>query len=71
VVKIVLDDRENLVNFVKENVLGASEVMEILGCSNQYVHQLVKEGKLKPIKQFPRFNFFLKSDVEALKKPPR
>lgn len=51
--------------FISENIISTGEAAEILGCSRQYINQLVKENKLIPIKKINYITLFLKSDVEA------
>lgn len=50
--------------FVKHNLVNTKEVTEILGCSKQNVDDLVRRGKLHPIKSGVRYTLFLKSEVE-------
>ena len=46
-------------------LVGIYEACELLGgVSNQYVNQLVKEGKLTPCQQLKCGKIFLKSEVE-------
>ena len=63
-----LENKQELINFISENVIGTAEASEILGCSRQYIDQLVKQGKLIPIKQLSNNKLFLKSDINARKK---
>ena len=57
-------DKE-LRDFISDNVISTGEAAEILGCSRQYINQLVKENKLIPVKKINYIALFLKSDVEA------
>ncbi len=56
---------KELRDFISDNVISTGEAAEILGCSRQYINQLVKEKKLIPIKKINYITLFLKSDVEA------
>ena len=47
---ITFMDNADLTRFAAENILDTAETAEILKCSRQYVDQLVKQGKLVPIK---------------------
>ena len=56
---------EELKQFIADNIISTGEVAELLGCSRQYINQLIKENKLIPIKKINYITLFLKSDVEA------
>lgn len=56
---------EELKQFIADNIISTGEAAELLGCSRQYINQLVKENKLIPIKKINYITLFLKSDVEA------
>lgn len=62
------ETEEELFDFLQENIISTMEAAEILGCSRQYIDQLVKENKLVPVKIYPRNKIFLKSTVLARKK---
>lgn len=49
--------------FVTERIVNAQEAAELLGCSRQYINELVKTGKLTPIKATEKNTMFLKSDL--------
>lgn len=53
-----------LKQFIADNIISTSEAAEILGCSRQYINQLINEKKLIPIKKINYITLFLKSDVE-------
>ncbi len=59
---IRLDDYRQL---MAANILTTAEVTEILQCSRQYVNELVKAGKLRPLKASEKNTTFFKSDVDA------
>lgn len=56
---------EELKQFITDNIISTGEAAELLGCSRQYINQLMKENKLIPIKKINYITLFLKSDVEA------
>lgn len=56
---------EELKQFIADNIISTGEAAELLGCSRQYINQLMKENKLIPIKKINYITLFLKSDVEA------
>lgn len=58
---------EDIRSFLAENLLSTSEAAEILGVSRQRINNLVKSGKLSPVKQSSQGYIFLRGDVEALK----
>lgn len=49
--------------FVEACVVNASEAAEIMNCSRQYINELVKTGKLHPIKASDKNTLFLKSEI--------
>ncbi len=55
---------EDLRQFAVAQVIDAAEAAEILNCSRQYVSELVKTGKLHPIKASEKSTLFLRSEVE-------
>lgn len=57
------DTDEALKSFITENIITTAEAAEILGCSRQYINQLVKENKLTPVKKINYVTLFLKSDI--------
>ena len=54
---------EEFKSFVAERVINASEAADILNCSRQYINELVKTGKLHPIKASEKNTLFLKSEI--------
>ncbi|KAA8782490.1 helix-turn-helix domain-containing protein [Paenibacillus amylolyticus] len=58
-------ERDELIRIIQENVLTASEAVEMLGGSKQNLSSLVRRKKLLPIKESGSVRLFLKSDVEA------
>ncbi len=49
--------------FVAQRVINANEAAEILNCSRQNINDLIKRGKLHPIKSSSRNTLLLKSEV--------
>ncbi len=54
---------EDFRSFVTERIVNAQEAAELLGCSRQYINELVKGGKLRPIKASEKSALFWKSDL--------
>ena len=54
----------DFISFVKERVISSGEVAELLNCSRQNLDDLVKRGKLHPIKVSARNKLYLKNEVE-------
>lgn len=50
-------------SFVSDRVVGTSEAMELLSCSRQNINDLMKRGKIIPIKRSQKNTLFLKSDI--------
>lgn len=50
-------------NYADRNIINAAEACEILGCSRQNINELVKHGKLHPLKIWERNTLFLRSEV--------
>ncbi|MBW7652033.1 helix-turn-helix domain-containing protein [Anoxybacillus sp. ST4] len=60
--------RKELEDFIKNEVLTTSEVVEILGVTRQRVSQMISSGKLNPIKKLRGDSLFLRQDIEERKK---
>ena len=56
---------EDFREFVKAHVVNTAETAELLGCSKQNVEDLVRRGKLHPVKESSKSKLFLKSEVLA------
>lgn len=65
--KYHLNSREEVENFIKNEVLITAEAMEILDVNRSRMSALIKAGKLTPIKKLGNVSIFLKSDIEAKK----
>ncbi len=49
--------------FAAQRIINTSEAAQILGCSRQNINDLIKRGKLRPVKATPRSTLLLKSEV--------
>ncbi|MDP7980832.1 DNA-binding protein [Bacillus multifaciens] len=65
------DTKDDLIRFINEETVNTTEAVSILGCSRQYIHQLVTEKKLIPIKEMPRDRLFFKEDILKRKEQMR
>lgn len=54
----------DFLNYAKYNVINTAEATELLGCSRQNIEDLIKRGKLHPVKSYPKGKLLLKSEVE-------
>lgn len=61
------ETKEELRDYISSEVFTTSEAVKLLSCSRQYINQLVKEGKLLPIKKAGNTTLFLKSDLLKIK----
>ncbi len=65
--KYHLNSKEEVDNFIRNEVLITAEAMEILGVNRSRMSALIKAGKLSPIKKLGNVSIFLKADIEAKK----
>ncbi|MGN4637469.1 helix-turn-helix domain-containing protein [Bacillus cereus group sp. MYBK34-1] len=65
--KYHLNSKEEVDNFIKNEVLITAEAMEILGVNRSRMSALIKAGKLTPIKKLGNVSIFLKADIKAKK----
>ncbi|MDU4960222.1 MAG: helix-turn-helix domain-containing protein [Sporomusaceae bacterium] len=56
---------EELRAFIAEKIVNTAEAAELLGCSRQNIADLVKRGKLQPVKEMQKDRLFLKEDILA------
>lgn len=61
---IRFDSTDEFKRFLAEEIVTQTELPEMLDCTRQYVHKLVKQGKLIPFKETGRERLFLKSDID-------
>ena len=59
-INLSLDD---FIGFVQHRVVSASEACQILGGSRQNIDDLMKRGKLHPIRRDSKYKLFLRSEV--------
>ncbi len=57
-------DREELRKIMADQILFSREVTEILGFSRQRLMQLVREGRIKPIRK----GIYMKDEIMEFKK---
>lgn len=55
--------KEELQDFIRNEVLNTSQATEILGCSRQNLTYHVQKGDLVPIKEFAKDRLFWKEDI--------
>ena len=58
------EEREKRRNQIREEIISSKEALEILGFSRARLNQIVKEGRIIPI----RSGIYLKDDIIAFKK---
>ena len=54
---------EDFCVFAKERIVNTQEAAEMPDCSRQYIAELAKNGKLRPLKTFEKNTLFLKSEI--------
>ena len=54
---------EDFCAFARERIVNTQEAAELLNCSRQYIAELVKGGKLHPLKASEKSTLFLKSEI--------
>ncbi|WP_456265673.1 MULTISPECIES: DNA-binding protein [unclassified Bacillus (in: firmicutes)] len=63
-----LQNRQQVEDFMKNEVLTSLEAQEILNVNKQRMSKLHTDGRVIPIKKVGKTVLFLKSDIEQLKK---
>lgn len=53
----------DLVQYLQQRVITTAEAAELLHCSKQNIEDLVRRGKLHPVKESPKVRLFLKSEI--------
>ncbi|AWC33274.1 MULTISPECIES: helix-turn-helix domain-containing protein [Bacillus cereus group] len=66
--KYHLNSREEVENFIRNEVLTTPEAMEILEISRVRMSAMIKAGKLVPIKKLGNVSLFLRKDIAEKKK---
>ena len=59
---------EDFCRFVQLRVINATEACRILDCSRQNIDDLMRRGKLHPIRTDDKYKLFLKNEVEQRRK---
>lgn len=54
---------DDICSFVKNRVVNSAEAAELLDCSRQNIEDLVRRGKLHPVKTDAKSKLFLKSEI--------
>jgi Protein of unknown function (DUF2442). len=54
-------------NFIRYRAVNTAEAAELLECSRQNIEDLVRRGKLTPVKTAAKGKLFLKSDIDQRK----
>lgn len=62
------NSREELAEFVQNEIINTTEALEILQCSRQNLNELVKREVITPIRDLPRDRLFFKEDIIKRKK---
>ena len=54
---------EDFIGFVRHRVVSASEACRLLDCSRQNIDDLMKRGKLHPIRTDTKYKLFLRNEI--------
>lgn len=65
------ETKEELIEFINNEILNTTEALDILGCSRQNLNVMIKKEKIKPIKEMVRDRLFFKEDVLKSKEQMR
>lgn len=60
------ENKENLIEFIRSEIITTAEATELLNCSRQYLDELVSKGKITPVKTINRVRLYWKDDIAAL-----
>lgn len=55
--------KEDIISFISQRTVNTAEAAEILNCTRQNIDDLIKRGKLTPVKTTAKDKLFLKSDI--------
>ena len=61
--KVIPLSQEDFVTFVQQRIVTSAEAAELLQCSKQNIDDLIRRGKLHPIRTSPKSKLFLKSEI--------
>lgn len=50
--------------FSRHNIVNTAEASELLGCTRQNIEDLIKRGKIQPVKTYSKSKLFLRADIE-------
>lgn len=64
--KYTFNDKTQLLHFICNEIITTAEATELLGCSRQYLDELVSKGKITPIKTINRVRLYWKNDIVEL-----
>ncbi|KKK10329.1 helix-turn-helix domain-containing protein [Bacillus sp. L_1B0_12] len=62
-----LKNRQQVEDFVQNEVLTSSEAREILNVNRQRLSKLIEDGRIQPLKKTGKVTLFLKNDINQLK----
>jgi predicted XRE-type DNA-binding protein len=62
-----MEVNDELRDFLQQEILTTSEVLEILGVTKQTLSSHILRGKLVPLKKLGRVQIFLRTDIMAFK----
>lgn len=65
------ETKDDLIRFIKDEIVNTSEALEILGCSRQNLNVMVQKEKVRPIKEMPRDRLYFKEDILKSKEQMR
>lgn len=54
---------DDLINFIKYSIINTNEATELLNCSRQNIEDLIRRGKIHPVKAYPKSKLFMKSEI--------
>lgn len=60
-----INSKEELIKFLNSETVDTSEAIKLLNCTRQNLDDLIKRGKLTPIRVFSKTKIFLKEDILA------
>ena len=61
--RVIPLSQEDFVTFVQQRIVTSAEAAELLQCSKQNIDDLIRRGKLHPIRTSPKSKLFLKSEI--------
>ena len=57
--------------FLQEELVGTQEAADMMGCSRQYIHKILKQGKLTPALRVGKDFIFWKQEIALRVKPSK